>query len=83
MNNSEIAIIFSSEWYTYNALESNCLSNDRRCINGKVTGSNKCVGYCQYYGHPGFLTKEQRKQHDCIRKKCDYYVEKQKKTTFG
>ena len=51
----------------------------RRCINGKTIGCNKCVGYCQYEGHPGFLTKEQRQQHDCIGKECRYYVAKPKK----
>jgi len=51
----------------------------RRCINGNIVGCNKCVGYCQYDGHPGFLTKQQRQQHDCIGKECRYYVAKPKK----
>lgn len=50
----------------------------RRSITGAVVGCSKCVGYCKYYGHPGFLTKEQRRQHDCLNKDCNYYVEKQK-----
>lgn len=50
----------------------------RRSITGAVVGCNKCVGYCKYHGHPGFLTKEQRRQHDCLNKGCIYYVKKQK-----
>ena len=51
----------------------------RKSITGKIVGSNKCVGYCMFYGHPGFLTKEQRAQHDCLNKECFYYVAKSKK----
>ena len=50
----------------------------RRCIDGSHTGCNKCVGYCTYYEHRGFLTKELRKQHDCLKKGCRYYVNKEK-----
>ncbi len=64
---------------TYSFFEKKCASpHRRRCIDKTVTGSNKCVGYCQYGGHPGFLTEELRKAHDCIRKGCLYYVEKEK-----
>jgi len=52
---------------------------DRRCIDGTVTGSNKCVGYCRYDGHPGFLTDKHRKVHHCMEKQCFYYVAKNKK----
>lgn len=48
----------------------------RRCIDGKITGCGKCVGYCNYDGHPGYLTKELRKEHDCIKKGCNYYISK-------
>lgn len=48
----------------------------RRCIDGKVVGCSKCVGYCQYDGHPGFLTDKQRKEHRCLEKECFYYVQK-------
>ncbi len=51
-------------------------SATRRLITGKITGSNNCVGYCQYNRHPGFLTRELRKQHNCLGKSCDYYVAK-------
>lgn len=50
---------------------------DRRLIDGRITGCGKCVGFCQYHNHSGFLTKEQRKEHDCLRKQCFYYVPKQ------
>lgn len=50
----------------------------RRCIDGKNTGCGNCVGYCKYNGHPGYLTKELRKKHDCIKKGCNYYVPKTK-----
>lgn len=49
---------------------------NRRCIDGKMTGCGNCVGYCQYIGHSGFLTKEQRKEHNCIEKCCIYYLPK-------
>ena len=48
----------------------------RRCIDGKITGSGNCVGYCEYVDHPGFLTAKQRKEHDCINKKCNCYIPK-------
>jgi len=51
----------------------------RRCIDGRITGSGKCVGYCEYEGHPGYLTKELRKHHDCINKSCHHYYPKEKK----
>lgn len=52
---------------------------NRRCIDNSVTGCGNCVGYCQYSEHPGFLTAKLRKQHDCIKKQCFYYVPKPSK----
>ena len=49
---------------------------NRRCIDGKITGCGKCVGYCKYAGHPGFLTDQQRSEHNCIGNDCDYYLPK-------
>lgn len=49
-----------------------------KCIDGSVTGSGCCVGYCTFEEHPGFLTKELRKKHNCINKGCHYYVAKTK-----
>lgn len=54
--------------------------HSRKCIDGRITGSNNCVGYCEYREHSGFLTDEQRKQHRCIEKGCFYYVNKERKT---
>lgn len=65
---------------SYAKYESRYSSVHRRmCINGKITGSCNCVGYCKYLEHPGFLTEELRKQHECIRKHCHYYIEKTKR----
>jgi len=49
---------------------------NRRCINGRSTGCGKCVGFCKYSGHPGFLTEDQRSAHHCIEKGCNYYLSK-------
>lgn len=48
----------------------------RRCIDGSTVGCNKCVGYCQYEGHEGFLTEKHRKAHDCLGKECFHYLPK-------
>lgn len=50
----------------------------RKSITGSSIGCGKCVGYCQFRGHSGFLTREQRSQHNCIGKGCFYYLEKPK-----
>ena len=52
--------------------------NYRQCIDGSITGSNKCVGFCSYYGHSGFLTADLRRQHDCLGKQCTNYIPKHK-----
>ena len=51
-------------------------NNNRRCIDGHVTGCNKCVGYCNFDEHPGFLTNKLRTKHKCIEKGCHYYLAK-------
>jgi len=48
----------------------------RRCIDGTITGCNKCIAYCKYEGHPGFLTEDLKKKHDCEEKNCMYYLPK-------
>ncbi len=53
-------------------------THNRRCIDGTVTGCGKCVGYCQFSVHSGFLTEEQRKEHNCLGKSCYYYLPKPK-----
>lgn len=49
---------------------------NRRCIDNTIVGCSRCVGYCQYDGHPGFLTEKHRKKHNCIGKGCHYYLAK-------
>lgn len=72
-------IIYSSPENVYVEYEKNSpTAYTRRSITGAVVGCSKCVGYCKYHGHPGFLTKEQRRQHDCLNKGCYYYIKKQK-----
>lgn len=72
--------VYSSEQNRYATLEKQFRSShNRRCIDNTVTGCNKCVGYCQYDLHPGFLTEKLRKQHDCIGKKCFHYLAKPEK----
>ena len=53
---------------------------NRRCIDGSITGCGKCVGYCEFADHPGYLTKEMRREHNCIKKGCHYYRQKEKHT---
>ena len=53
-------------------------THNRRTIDGTITGCGKCVGYCQFSEHSGFLTEEQRKEHNCIGKGCHYYLSKPK-----
>ncbi len=50
--------------------------HERKCMDGRITGCGKCVGYCTFSGHPGFLTGTQRSNHQCLEKECHYYVGK-------
>ncbi len=52
------------------------LQYNRICIDGSVTGCGNCVGYCQYEGHPGFLTSKHRTKQRCLEKGCFYYIPK-------
>lgn len=81
MNTSTVTITFNGSYIyssdmPYSAFGRGFGGNkyNRRCIDGTVTGCGKCVGYCTFYEHEGFLTKELRKKHDCLRKGCRYYV---------
>lgn len=53
-------------------------THNRRCIDGSITGCGKCVGYCQFAEHEGFLTESLRKKHQCVEKSCHYYLSKPK-----
>lgn len=73
-------IVYSTEQNQYAILEKPYgNSQERRCIDNKITGRNKCVGYCQYNEHPGFLTERHIKQHNCIGKGCHYFIAKPQK----
>ena len=52
----------------------------KKCIDGQFTGSNKCCGFCNYSGHPGFLTQRNIADHWCLEKQCQYFVPKVKMT---
>ncbi len=47
-----------------------------RCIDGTLHGQNKCVGFCTYEQHPGFLTARQERKHQCHGKACFYHHSK-------
>lgn len=77
--NSDYNVVYSTGIVTYSSYESRMISpHHRKCIDGKITGCGNCVGYCQFRNHPGYLTKELRKMHDCVKKGCNYYVPKVK-----
>ena len=81
MNTSyrESTVCFSTEADVYGQFERKSPTKyQRKCIDGSITGCGNCVGYCQFYEHPGFLTQKHREQHDCLNKKCFYYVPKPK-----
>ena len=63
----------------YSYYEEKCRnSRNRRCIDGLITGSGNCIGYCMYDVHSGFLIKELREAHNCIENGCYYYLQKVK-----
>lgn len=73
-------LVYSSTGNEYHDYE--VQTGDRfclRCINGHRTSCGNCVGYCRYSGHEGFLTRELRKEHNCLGKQCDYYLPKPRK----
>lgn len=73
-------VVYSTVINRYEYYEKNSPSvYARKSIDGSIVGCSNCVGFCQFEGHPGFLTKKQRKQHNCINKKCFYYISKPKK----
>ena len=65
--------------WSYQGFDRDEGNHTRKCIDGTTTGSNKCVGYCRYDVHPGFLTAKLRKAHACVQKRCVYYLEKEKR----
>ncbi len=49
---------------------------NKRCIDGRITGSNKCIGFCNYADHPGYVTSEIAQKHMCFEKGCGYFIQK-------
>ncbi len=69
--------LWTTDKMTYSYFEGLCKSEyTRKCIDNRIVGSNKCVGYCSFEEHRGFLTQKLRKKHNCIKKKCHYYIQK-------
>ena len=64
------------DYHTYDSRHKS--AHNRTCIDGTITGSGKCVGYCEYDIHPGFLTEKLRTKHSCLEKNCIYYIPKPK-----
>lgn len=61
----------------YREIEKKTIKNfNLRCIDGSVHGCGRCVGYCSYDGHAGFLTPELQKEHSCLQKECYYHCPK-------
>ncbi len=73
-------IVYSTEWKTYAQMEGQSHSqHEHRCIDGRLKGCGKCVGYCQYGGHPGFLTEKLKEKHQCTEKECGYFIKNPRK----
>lgn len=43
------------------------------CIDGTLHGCSKCVGFCTCEHHPGFLTAQHERDHQCKEKQCFYH----------
>ena len=77
MRQFDSVVVYSTGLDSYAEREKQQSSpHHRRCIDGKVTGSSKCVGFCTFREHPGYLTQQLRRDHDCIKKSCRYYLQK-------
>ena len=55
----------------------------RRCIDGSSVQNSKCVGYCNFSEHRGFLTEKERRKHDCMGKNCEHYLPKVSSSSRG
>lgn len=44
-----------------------------RCIDGTLHGQSKCVGFCAYEYHRGFLTVQQERAHQCRERSCIHH----------
>ena len=63
----------------YREVERETIRNfNLRCIDGSLHGCGRCMGYCAYDGHAGFLSAELQDEHQCIEKGCFYHSSKPK-----
>ena len=61
----------------YREIEEQTIRNfNLRCIDGTLHGCGKCVGYCTFAEHPGFLTSKMQAEHKCLEKGCYYHYPK-------
>lgn len=58
----------------YQAMKAKTIQNyNLRCIDGTLHGCSKCVGFCTCEYHPGFLTAQHERDHQCKEKQCFYH----------
>ncbi len=75
-----VAVTNGNHYQLYTSLEEQSgRKHERRCINGKITGSGQCVGYCLFQNHPGFLTEDLQKKHRCEIRDCRFFLPKPQK----
>ena len=61
-------MLFNERYFTFSVIDAKQKGTARRCIDGSVTGRNRCVAYCNYENHPGFLTRPHLLSHNCAAK---------------
>lgn len=71
-------MLINDRSFTFREADTRQKGTARRCIDGSVTGRNRCAGYCNYENHPGFLTQAQIRTHDCETKNCVYFASKER-----
>jgi hypothetical protein len=47
-------------------------------INGTISDVEKRVGFCRHRIHLGYLTKRLMEEHECIEKKCPFFIKYEK-----
>ena len=53
--------------------------HELKTLERKFTASSKCIGFCLYDRHPGFVTTTIMQAHHCWERDCLYFLEKPKK----
>ena len=54
----------------------------RTCIDGSVTGRNRCTGYCNYAEHRGFLTATLTAERRCVERNCVHHAPREPRGVF-